>query len=58
MNISATIDKKITARYVFENTKYEIALICLLSLLVSVFSIKFFSSISSESIIEDGTFLF
>ena len=30
MNISATIDRKITARYVFENTKYEIALICFL----------------------------
>ena len=25
--MSATIDKKITARYVFENTKYDIALI-------------------------------
>ena len=28
--MSATIDKKITARYVFENTKYDIALICFL----------------------------
>ena len=31
MNISATIERKITARYVFENTKYEIALSCFLS---------------------------
>jgi len=33
-------------------------LICLPSFFVSVFSINFFSLISSDSIIEDGTLLF